>query len=422
MTASSHSGTACPAALESPAAPGDRRFRLYSPEFAADPHAAFRAMREHHTSLVPVELAPGIPATLIIKHELALKVLHNPERFPADPSRWQVTVPSECPILPMMQARPNALRSDGFAHDRYRKPTTAALGAVDLHKLHAVVETIAAGLINNFCEKGEADLIAQYAYPLAFEVLNIMLGCPAAIAERVAAGMPKMFEAGEGAAAGAAMVANALGDLVALKRVDPGQDVTSVMLAHPVNLSDIEMIHQLVTLYAAGIEPQVHLIANCLRLMLTDDRFAGNLVAGSLHNRDALDEVLFTDPPLSNYCISYPRHPVLLDGVWLPADQPVLISIAACNADPAITHAAAEITTGTYNASHLAFSAGPHACPARRVAYLVAQDAIDQLLDALPEMRLAIAPTELRWRPGPFHRSLAALPVYFPSSPPLLYR
>ncbi|MEV5839897.1 cytochrome P450, partial [Nocardia sp. NPDC052112] len=73
----------------------------------------------------------------------------------------------------------------------------------------------------------------------------------------------------------------------------------------------------------------------------------------------------------------------------------------------------------TGNRSHLAWGIGPHACPAQSLAYLIAKDAIDQLLDALPEIRLAIPADEAAWRPGPFHRSLVALPVTFPPSAPL---
>lgn len=35
------------------------RIALYAPEFAADPHAAYRSMRRTHGPLVPVDLAPG---------------------------------------------------------------------------------------------------------------------------------------------------------------------------------------------------------------------------------------------------------------------------------------------------------------------------------------------------------------------------
>ncbi|MFD6452375.1 cytochrome P450, partial [Nocardia sp. NPDC060220] len=158
----------------------------------------------------------------------------------------------------------------------------------------------------------------------------------------------------------------------------------------------------------------LNLVVNTLRLMLTDDRFAGDVLGGSLSTRDALDEVLFTDPPLANFCMTYPRQPILVEDTWLPAHEPVVISMSACNNDPAI--AGRDVVD---NRAHLAWSAGPHGCPAKPVAYLIVQDAIDQLLDALPELSLAVPVEDLVWRPGPFHRSLAALPVSFPKTPPL---
>ncbi|WP_369690729.1 hypothetical protein [Nocardia crassostreae] len=170
------------------------------------------------------------------------------------------------------------------------------------------------------------------------------------------------------------------------------------------------------TLHGGGSEPQVHLISNTLLLMMTDERFAGDLLGGSLSTRDALDEVLFSNPPLANYCVTYPRQPTLIDDVWLPAHQPVVISMAGCNADPAI-QAGRGARSG--NRSHLAWSLGPHQCPARQLGYQVAQDAIDYLLDALPQLQMAVPTTDLVWRPGPFHRALQSLPVTFPKSPPL---
>ncbi|WP_245672269.1 cytochrome P450 [Nocardia anaemiae] len=389
------------------------RVPLYSEEFAADPHRAYREMRRQYGSLVPVDLSPGVPATLVIGYHTAVRILNDPDHFPADPRTWQQDIPGECPVLPMLEWRPNALRSAGNEHLRYRQANAASLGEIDLHALHAVVEKVAVPLINAFCGDGAADLISQYAFPLSFQVLNVMLGCPAEIGQQVATGMAAIFE-GINADKGNAMLTDALFELVTQKRSVPGDDITSRLIAHPTVLSDEEMIHQLVTIYGAGIEPQQNLITNTLLLMMTDDRFAGNVHGGSLSTRDALDEVLFTDPPMANYCVSYPRQPILIDGVWLPAHQPVVISMSGCNNDPAVG-----VSEFGPNRSHLAWSVGPHSCPARSVAYLIVQDAIDQLLDALPEMRLAIEPEQLSWRPGPFHRALVSLPVTFPKSPPL---
>ncbi|AHH17587.1 cytochrome P450 [Nocardia nova SH22a] len=389
------------------------RIPLYTKEFAADPHRLYREMREQFGALAPVDLAPGVPATLVIGYQVARRILNDPEHFPADPRHWQRQIPADCPVLPLMEWRPNAFRNSGAEHARYRTPTAAALSEVDMFSLHRTVEQIAFPLINSFCTTGTAEIIGEYAYPLTFQVLNTLLGCPADIGQRAADAMATIFDGADTEEADAMLVA-ALGDLITLRREEPGNDITSRLLRHPVKLDHTEMIAQLVSFYGAGIEPLPNLIVNTVRMLLTEDRFAGGLLGGSTTTRAAVDEVLFTDPPLANMCTTFPRQAILIDGVWLPAHQPVVISMAACNNDPAIA-------IGEYvdNSSHLAWSIGPHACPARSVAYLIAQDAVDQLLDALPEMRLAVPVGELRWRPGPFHRALTALPVTFPPSPPL---
>ncbi|WP_405159479.1 cytochrome P450 [Nocardia sp. NBC_01499] len=403
----------CPVQHGSPIDTDGPRVLLHTPEFAADPHRAYAEMRRQYGSLVPIELAPDVPATLVVGYQAALRILNDPEHFPADPRTWQQHIPDDSPIKPMMEWYPNALRNSGAAHARYRQAYTAAIDGIDLHALHSTVEQIAIPLINTFCETGSADLVTQYAFPLVFEVLNQMVGCSAELGQRVATGMAALFDT-VNAAQGMQMLSEALLELIGLRRAEPGDDVTSRLAHHPTDLDDTEMLCQLISFYGAGIEPQQNLIINTLLLMVTDDRFGGDVLGGSLSTRDALDEVLFNDPPMANFCTSYPRQPILIDNNWLPAHQPVLISLAGCNNDP-------EIRGGDRagNRSHLAWAAGPHACPAKSVAYLIVQDAIDQLLDAIPELELAVPAAELDWRPGPFHRAVAALPVVFPKSPPL---
>lgn len=406
----------CPVVHGSPVDIDGTRVPLYSPEFAADPHRAYASMRQVYGALVPVELTPGVAATLVIDYRTALDILHDPEHFPADPRTWQKTVPAGCPIRPMMEWRPNALRNDGEHHTRFRRATVAAIDAVDLHALHATVEQVAIPLINTFSGDGQAELIGQYAFPITFDVLNAVIGCPDEIGTSLVGAFRDMFNAADPTASATVeqRIGAALGELIAYKRATPGDDIATRLLHHPAALTDDEIVHQLVTMYAAGSEPGLNLIVNTVLLMLTDDRFGGSLLGGSLSVRDALDEVLFNDPPLANYCISYPRQPVLIDGVWLPTHQPVLISMAACNTDPAVR---SDDLTG--NRAHLSWSAGNHTCPASTLAYLIAQDAIEQLLDALPEMRLRCSREQLTWRPGPFHRALTGLPVAFPAAPPL---
>ncbi|MFI5721113.1 cytochrome P450 [Nocardia sp. NPDC051750] len=400
-----------------PPAPHDLdgpRIPLYTAEFAADPQGAFTDMRRRYGSLAPVELSPGVPATLVLSYHTALRIFNDPQRFPTDPRIWEKDIPAECPVKPMAKYRPNVIRTTGAEHDRYRRAVVDALAGIDLFRLHNTVEQVAAPLINAFCADGHCEVISQYALPVVFTTMNEIVGCSPELGQRVAAGLAAMFDT-VGAAEGEAAFAEALAELIAQKHATPGDDVTTRLLQHEVALTDEEAAQQLVPIYGAGVEPAQNLITNALLLMLVDERFAAGLLGGSLNTRDALDEVLFNDPPMSNFCMTYPRQPILVDNVWLPAHQPVLISLGAANTDPAIRGGAAI----THNRAHLAYGGGPHACPARQVAEIIAQDALDQLLDALPEMELALPAAGLQWRPGGFHRALVQLPVTFPKSPPI---
>ncbi|WP_040796819.1 cytochrome P450, partial [Nocardia higoensis] len=330
---------------------------------------------------------------------------------------WQRDIPPECPVRPMMQWRPNALRSSGIEHMRYRSATVDALARVDLRRTLVAVERIAVALIDRFRGRGRADLLRDFAAPLVVEAIGELIGCDPGIGGRVATGMAMIFDTTDAAAGNELMVA-ALAELVARARARPGQDITSWLLAHHTGLSDVEAVHQLVTLYGAASEPLTNLIANTLSWMMTHPEFGGEVVGGAISTRDALTHVLFRDPPIANFCMSYPRQPQLVEGTWVQAHRPVVISLAACNNDPAVVGGNIR-----GNESHLGLGAGPHRCPARALAELIAGEAIDQLLDALPEMTPAVSREQLRWRPGPFHRALEELPVVFtPVAPPAVSR
>lgn len=385
----------------------DGRYPLYGPELAENPPAVYARLREQGPA-VPIELSPGVPATLITGYQAALDVLRDPTTFRKDPRGWQKTVPPDCPVLPMMVYRPNCRHADGAAHSRLRMAVTDSLARVDLIALRGYVERSADTLIGRFAAKGVGDLVADYARVLPLLVFNELFGCPPDIGDRLVQGMSGIFDT-VNAKQSNEILRDAVLELVQLKRREPAQDVTSWLASHSVELTDEEMLHQITTLLGAGTEPTQNLIVNGLRLLLSDERFAGDLSGGNLQVEDAIDEVLWTDPPLANFAMTYPARDVDYAGVRLPKDQPVVISLAAANTDPAL---ATEHREG--NRAHLAWSAGPHTCPAQGPARLIASAAIEKVLDALPEMELAVPNAMLKWRPGPFHRALTALPVNFP--------
>jgi cytochrome P450 len=384
---------------------------LYGPEFAADPATVYRRLREAGPT-ARVELAPGVRATLVTGYDAALHVLRSPETFSKDPRRWQDladgTVPMDSPVVPMMMYRPNALFTDGEEHSRLRGAITDTLARVESSALRGCAERSADTLIDRFAPLGTADLLGEYAQVLPLLVFNHLFGCPAGHGVRLVEGMSGIFD-GVDAEKANELLTTTLLDLVGLKRRRPASDMTSWLMEHPAALTDEEMIHTLAVLMGAGTEPQQNLIANGLRLLLSDDRFAGDLSGGTLPVEDALDEVLWTDPPIANYAVHYPRHDVVHEGTLLRAGDPLVVSLAAANTDPVLMDG-----QRTGNRAHLAWSAGPHTCPAQGPARLIAAVAVEKLLDRIPDIELMVPVEQLRWRPGPFHRALAALPVSFP--------
>ncbi|TYB46799.1 cytochrome P450 [Actinomadura chibensis] len=388
----------------------DGRIPMYGPEFTRDPVRVYDLAREHG-ELAPVELAPGVPATLVVGYDAALEIMRDPGRFPRGSAVWEEEVGPDCPVLPILMARPNALATNGPVHARFRSAIVDSLSRVHPAELRRYVETSADALIDEFAGDGKADLIDQYTRPLPLLVLSDMLGCPRDLADRYERGMAGIIE-GADPEASLAMLSEAVQELVALRKADPGRDVTSWMIRHPAALDDDETANQIGMLFASGTEPLNSLVANGLRLLLSDDRFFGGLSGGTLPVQDALDEVLWTDPPISNCGPTFPRRDTEFRGHRLPAHQPVIIGYTAANTDPS---RASGDRTG--NRAHLAFGGGPHTCPAKGHSRLIAAVAIERLLDRVPEMELAVPVEELEWRPGPFHRALTALPVRFPPIP-----
>ncbi|WP_228784192.1 cytochrome P450 [Nocardia cyriacigeorgica] len=407
------------------------RIPIYSEAFAADPHGHYRHMRERYGSIVPVEIWPEIPATLVIGYNTARNILSDTAHFSSDPRRWQATlteIQGNAPIMGMLEWRPNALFNDGVEHSRHRGAANYALAGVDLEEVRRAVEVIANRLINRFIGRGHADLLKEYAEPLAFEVLTSIVGCPAHLGEKVAAASAILFEGVDPETAHTVnkSFVDTFTELARLKGSQDADDIASRLLRHKAELNDIEFVSHMLTFFSAGSEIPKNWIANTLYLMMTDARYITTLDSPQLSTSTALEETLHNEPPLANYCAVYPRGPQLIeflkDGdtktVWLPANQPVITSMAACTSSP-------DVNTGDFTEArhNLAFGLGPHTCPeaAQRVARLTAHEAIDQLFDHIPDLAPDFPSGQMLWRPGPFHRALEGLPAKFSPSPPVPY-
>ncbi|AOR37563.1 cytochrome [Streptomyces fodineus] len=385
---------------------------MHDAAFAADPHQVYDRLRAQGPA-GPVELAPGVDATLVVDHETALRVLQNSTLFARDARRWKALgegrVALDSPVLPMMAYRPNCLFTDGAVHLRLRKAVTDSLARLNITRIRRDVEPIADYLIDQFSERGRADLLNDYAKLLPLLLFNKLFGCPADIGDTLTSAVSAIFD-GKDALRANEELTSCLMELIALKRRRPGDDMTSWLIQHPAGLTDEELKDQLVILMGAGVEPERNLIGNALLLLLSPDtsgRDSGLLI------EEAIDHVLWNQTPIANYATHYPVQDVDLGGVVAEAGTPVVISFAAANSDPALTEARRMHSKG----AHLGWGAGPHACPAKDPAQVIAVTAIEKILNALPDLILAVPEKDLQWRPGPFHRALVGLPVAFSPTP-----
>jgi cytochrome P450 len=388
--------------------------RLWEDGFALDPYPYYAALRAHG----PVgwaELAPGVPAYVVTDRRAALDLLHDTQTFSHDPRPWEATVPDDSPVLGMMRWRPNTLFADGAAHIRYRTTLIDAFDLVEPHDLRDRVHRAVHLLVSRIGPQGEADLVGEFTRPLMALVFNSLFGLPDSASDRLDAALGKLIEGGAQAAEGEAEYAGYVLELIAAKTERRGDDLPSWLLDHPAGLTPEEVTWQVFLTLGAGHEPTANLVSNALSRILGNPAYYSTLTSGARPVTDAVLEVLHHETPLANYGIHYARTPVTFHGVWIRAAVPVVISYGAL-AQATEQERGADRHPG--DASHLSWSAGPHACPVKQHTLLIATEAIERLTQWLPDLEPVLPRERLTWRPGPFHRSLTALPVRFtPRSP-----
>lgn len=388
--------------------------RLWEDGFALDPYRYYAALRAQG----PVgwaELAPGVPAYVVTDRRAALDLLHDTETFSRDPRPWEATVPDDSPVLGMMRWRPNTLFADGADHVRYRSSLLDTFGRAEPHDLRARVHRAVRLLVGRMGPRGEADLVADFARPLMALVFNSLFGLPDDASERLNEALGKMMEGGDQAAEGEEEYGGYVLELIAAKSARRGDDLPSLLLDHPAGLSPEEVTWQVFLTLGAGHEPTSNLVSNALSRILGNPDYYSTLTSGARPVMDAVVEVLHHETPLANYGIHFARRSLTFHGAWIRAAVPVVVSYGA------LAHFAEQETTGDLHpkdASHLSWSAGPHACPVKQHTLLIATEAIERLTQWLPDLEPVLPRERLTWRPGPFHRSLTSLPVRFsPRSP-----
>ncbi|MFF7637913.1 cytochrome P450 [Kitasatospora sp. NPDC008050] len=373
-------------------------------------------------AVVPVELPGGVRAWAVARHAAARALLTD-SRLVKDARHWAAyqrgEIPSDWPLIGLAIPGPSMVTADGEEHRRLRALVAQAFTPRRVELMRPQVERLTAGLLDGLAAGEPAvDLKSAFAFPLPMTVIGTLLGVDPAdhgylreLYERFFSSVPDP----EGIQAVIAALNAFVNDLVRQRRAAPGDDLTSALLAADVGgseLTDAEAAATLRVIIAAGHETTVNLITNAVRALLGHPEQLALVRSGVVGWDAVVEESLRWTPPTSNFLFRYAMRDVTVDGVVVPAGDPVLISYNAIGRDPRQHGGSAELFDITRDPiRHLSFGHGPHVCPGSPLARLEAQVALPALFERFPDLVLAVPDAELRSNASIVVNSLRELPV-----------
>lgn len=388
---------------------------LASATGCATPRDVYRRLRAEWGDVARVELEPGVGAWLVMGYRELLTITRHEHLYSRDARNWRDfqdgVVAPDSGLGPMMFWRANVIGADGPEHRRLRQPLDDGVSSINQRDMRRAIRATCAELIDTFADRGDADLVGEYAQAVPLLSIAGLFGLDTGEGHELLRALAALFGSASDSQSGNRRFEEILADVLHARRAVPTGDLTGVFLRHPTLKTDDEVLQSMVVMISAGQETTTTWISQTLRLMLTDPRFSGRLRGGRLGVDDALDEVLWLDPPMSNMPARYALRDTELGGRRIARGDALILGLAAANDDPDIHTTEPAVELG--NRAHLAWSAGPHVCPAKIPARLITQTAVQTALYLLSDVRLAIPSEEVIPRPSPWTRCPASLPVTF---------
>jgi cytochrome P450 len=387
---------------------------LYGERFRTDPAGLYAEIRAKHGPVAPVLLEGDIPAWFVCGYRELHQVTTDATLFARDSRRWNgwEAVPDDWPLLPQILHNPSVMFTEGPEHRRRAGAISDALEAIDQFELAAQCERIADQMIDKFAGAGEAELMSQYVSRVPLGAATLMCGVPEAEARVLVDDvMGAMYAGSQNQMAVHVKMHEMTQRLLDAKRLNPGPDVPSHLLADDANLGDDEIVVDLLCVLLQAHQQTTNWIGNTVALMLTDARFAITISGGRASVGDALNEVLWHDTPTQNYIGRIATRDTSLGGKRIRTGDLIVLGLAAANADPQVRPE----DGATGNRAMMSFGHGEHGCPypAPELAEIIAKTSIEVLIDRLPDLVLA---EPLEWRASVWTRGLTRLQVTFSPS------
>ena len=165
-------------------------------------------------------------------------------------------------------------------------------------------------------------------------------------------------------------------------------------------------------LLLAGHETTVNLVASGVLALLEHPDELERLRAQPDLMGTAVEEMLRYCNPVEHGNVRIALDDIEVAGHTIPKGSIVVLLLASANRDESIFDRPDSFDVARDPNRHLAFGFGIHYCLGAPLSRVEAQIAVRQIISRFPHMRLAIDPSQLRWRSAMAIRGLEQLPIH----------
>jgi cytochrome P450 len=270
-----------------------------------------------------------------------------------------------------------------------------------------------------FAEGSPADLVERYARKLPLSVICELLGLP--LADR-----PKFIAWASGFTrfTGALGFLGAIPNLYALKRylerhletvrAHGGEGLIAEIVRVEKEggyISPNEIVSMVFLLLLAGHETTTHLISGSVFELLKNPGLRDWLEADWGRADLAVEEFLRFISPVQFTKPRYVRKDIELGGVKLKKGDRIMPMLAAANMDPQANPHPERLDLQRKPNRHISFGTGIHFCLGHQLARIEGKCALKSLFQRWPQLTLAVAESDVRFRKRPGIRAIDHLPV-----------
>lgn len=372
---------------------------------------------------VPVQLPEGVAAWSVTRGDAVRKLLTHPGVSRNLKKNVPGYEPGSVPWLSPWVDVDSMATAEGREHTRLRKLITPAFTPRRVDSMRPHVEELVTRLLDELHERpgDEAvDLHAAFSYRVPTEVICDLFGVPDAQRADILRLFVAVGETGvteeESIAINNELVA-AMRTLIGTRRREPGDDLTSFLLAAREEgddrLTEHELISTLLLMIGGGSTTTINLIDHTVRELLARPGQLRAVRADPSRWKDAIEESLRVHCPVMHLPMRWATEDIDLgEGAVIRAGDAILICYGAHGRDPGVHHDPGTFDIDRKEKDHIAFGLGAHFCPGSRLALLEAGVALPSLFDRFPHLELAVGPDEIEPEHTFIGNGVTGLPVY----------